>query len=317
MPAPPTDLETVESAFGDEAGTVDLFLDTDERPTAAAIFNRAACALLLRMDGPHAGAVFVLKPPGTIGRHPSNSLHIDDDGISRFHARISRDEQGFLIEDLDSRNGTFVGGNRIEKKHRLTDGDELTLGSRVAFRLNITDTLQERVLRRLYDSSTRDALTGAYNRSHFDQRLREELAYATRHLSDLSIVLLDIDHFKRINDAYGHHTGDIVLKELVALSHRSLRIEDVFARFGGEEFVVILRGTSLNGARQLGERLRGLVAQARIRSEDRLIAVTISAGCASMLCCTVPVRPDELVRIADRRLYLAKSGGRNRVVTEG
>jgi diguanylate cyclase (GGDEF)-like protein len=176
---------------------------------------------------------------------------------------------------------------------------------------------EERLLRRLYESSTRDALTGAYNRSHFDERLRAEIAFASRHGTEASLVLLDIDHFKRVNDTYGHQAGDIVLKELVTTSQRSLRTEDVFARFGGEEFGVILRGINLRGATRLGERLRVALEQTSIVFEDKTIRATLSAGCASMLCCPSGASPDELVRVADRRLYLAKTGGRNRVISEG
>jgi diguanylate cyclase (GGDEF)-like protein len=221
-----------------------------------------------------------------------------------------------LLEDLESRNGTFVGGKRVNQ-HRLKDGDGVTFGAQAAFRFNVTDTMQERLLRRLYESSTRDALTGAYNRSHFDERMRAELAFATRHSTDVSLVMIDIDHFKRVNDTYGHQAGDAVLKELSTRAHRTLRAEDVFARFGGEEFAVILRGTNKDGARRLAERLREAIEQTPIEFEGKRIAVTLSAGCAATACCTAPVKPDDLIRAADRRLYQAKTSGRNRVVAEG
>gem|GEM_PF-130662 len=315
-PATPNAAELLDSTFVDDTRTVDAFLRIGDS-MATAISSRPARALLLRMDGVHAGSVFAVELlPCTIGRHPSNVLRIDEDSISRFHARISRDEQGFTVEDLDSRNGTFVGGHRV-KQQRLKDGDGVTFGAQVAFRFNVTDSMQERLLRRLYESSTRDALTGAYNRAHFDERLRVELAFAVRHATETSLVMIDIDHFKRVNDTHGHQAGDLVLKEVVSTVQRSLRTEDVLARFGGEEFAVILRGTSLNGARRLGERLREAVEHARIEFDGRVIPVTLSAGCASMACCANPVGQEELLRIADRRLYLAKSSGRNRVMAEG
>jgi diguanylate cyclase (GGDEF)-like protein len=269
------------------------------------------------MDGVHAGSVFTVDQlPCTIGRHATNTLRIDEDSISRFHALISRDEQGYYLEDLQSRNGTFVGGKRITR-HRLKDGEGLTFGTKAAFHFDVSDTLEERLLRRLYESSTRDALTGAYNRAHFDERLRAEIAYASRHATETSLVIIDIDHFKQVNDNHGHPAGDVVLKELVVIAGRTLRTEDVFARFGGEEFAIIMRGVNLPGAYKLAERLRLTFAGTSIPADGKTIRVTLSAGCAAMSCCAAPVTPEAIIRIADRRLYLGKTGGRNRVVAEG
>ncbi len=309
--------EMREPAFLDEARTMEVFLRTgDQNTSPPTLPSQSERAILLRMDGVHAGSVYAVEQlPFTIGRHPTNKLRIDEESISRFHARISRDDDGFVVEDLGSRNGTSVAGER-KPKHRLADGAWLTLGAQISFRFTVTDAREEKLLRRLYESSTRDALTGAYNRLHFDERLRAEVAFAARHNTEASLVLLDIDHFKRVNDTFGHPAGDVVLKELVTLAQRSLRAEDVFARFGGEEFGVILRGINLRGAARLGERLRLALETANIVADGKPIQVTLSAGCASMTCCATP-SPEEIVRVADRRLYLAKQGGRNRVVDEG
>jgi len=302
--------------FVDDTKTMDISIRFGES-TLAAASNQPPRTLLMRMDGVHAGAVFAVDQlPYTMGRHASNTLQIDEDSISRFHARITRDEQGFHLEDLQSRNGTFVGGKRITR-HRLKYGEGLSLGAKVAFHFNVSDSHEERLLRRLYESSTRDALTGAYNRSHFDERLRTEIAYASRHAAETSLVMIDIDHFKQVNDEYGHQSGDVVLKELVSAVQRLLRTEDVFARYGGEEFAVIMRGANLAGAHQLAERLRLALAETPISSDGKTIRVTLSAGCASITCCATPVTPAELLRVADRRLYLANTSGRNRVVAEG
>ena len=303
-----------ESEFDDEPRTTEVSL----RSEFAGIANLGAeRALLLRMDGVHAGLVIAIEAlPFTIGRHATNSLRIDEESISRFHARISRDDQGyFWVEDLRSRNGTFVAQERIEKR-RIEDGAWLSFGAQASFRFTVTDLREERLFRRLYESSTRDALTSAYNRLHFDERLRAEVAFAARHSSDTSLALLDIDHFKRVNDTYGHQVGDLVLSEVAKLSMRSLRTEDVFARFGGEEFAVILRGITLAGARKLGERLRMAIEAQPIVADGQAVPVTLSVGCASITCTEKP-SAEELIRIADRRLYLAKARGRNRVVADG
>jgi diguanylate cyclase (GGDEF)-like protein len=302
-----------ESEFDDEPRTTEVSLRTDLGSVSTLGSQRA---LLLRMDGVHAGLVIAIETlPFTIGRHATNTLRIDEESISRFHARISRDDQGgFQVEDLRSRNGTFLASERVEKR-RIEDGAWLSFGAQASFRFTLTDLREERLFRRLYESSTRDALTGAYNRLHFDERLRAEVAFAARHSSDASLVLLDIDHFKRVNDNYGHQVGDQVLSEVAKLALRTLRTEDVFARFGGEEFGVILRGISLAGAKKLGERLRICIESHPIVVDGKAVPVTLSGGCASLTCTDSP-SAEELIRIADRRLYLAKGQGRNRVVAQ-
>jgi two-component system, cell cycle response regulator len=270
-------------------------------------------AMLLRMDGVGAGQVLsVAETPFTMGRHATNRLPIDDDSISRFHARFVCEDGKYWVEDLGSRNGTFLQGKRITRAE-IKDDDWVQLGARVAFRFTLTDSRQEGLLRKLYESSTRDALTGAYNRRHFDDRLRAEIAFAVRHATDCALILLDLDHFKRVNDTYGHPAGDEILRHLGGIATRALRTEDVFARFGGEEFAVILRGASTRGAGRLAERLREALSQQHAVYEGQEISVTLSAGCAALSCCATP-SSDEVVAIADRRLYAAKQAGRNRVV---
>jgi diguanylate cyclase (GGDEF)-like protein len=207
-----------------------------------------------------------------------------------------------------------VQGKRVTRSI-VHDDDWVQLGARVSFRFALTDARQEGLLRKLFESSTRDALTGAYNRRHFEDRLRAEIAFAVRHATDCGLLLLDLDHFKRINDSYGHPAGDEVLRQMSQIAGRTLRAEDVFARFGGEEFAVILRGASTRGAARLAERLREALSSQKVSFEGREIPVTLSAGCAALSCCEKP-SPEDLVAVADRRLYRAKQSGRNRVVAD-
>lgn len=302
-----------ESPF-QEARTMDISLRSTDFGTGPTSHPGARDrAMLLRMDGVGAGQVVsVAHTPFTMGRHATNALPIDDDSISRFHARFVCEGPKYFVEDLGSRNGTFIQGKRVMRAE-IKDDDWVQFGARVAFRFTLTDSRQEGLLRKLYESSTRDALTGAYNRRHFDDRLRAEIAFAVRHTTDCALILLDLDHFKRVNDTYGHQAGDEVLRHLGAVALRALRTEDVFARFGGEEFAVIVRGASTRGASRLAERLRESLAQKVPVFEGREIPVTLSAGCAALSCCKAP-SPDEVVSVADRRLYAAKQAGRNRVV---
>jgi diguanylate cyclase (GGDEF)-like protein len=153
------------------------------------------------------------------------------------------------------------------------------------------------------------------NRRHFDERLAAELAFARRHETDLALVLLDVDHFKRINDSLGHATGDVILAEVATRLQRTLRGEDLVARFGGEEFAVVLRSEGIEQAMQVADRLRSCVSERAYAVAERPVEVTISGGCA---CLTEgEATAAALLGAADRRLYLAKSAGRNRIVGKG
>jgi diguanylate cyclase (GGDEF)-like protein len=272
--------------------------------------------ILVRMDSSNVGQVFSLDADEwTLGRHTQSTVVLTDDGVSRKHARILREGDRFVLEDLGSANGTFVRGEKVAR-HRLNDGDVFQLGPTVMFRYTYTDASQERMLNKLYEASVRDALTGTYNREHFEERLKVEVAYARRHNTVVSLVMFDLDHFKKINDTHGHPAGDAVLIYVAQMVTKGLRTEDVFARYGGEEFSVILRGIDLEGAARVGERLRSTVAARPVDHEAKQIPVTMSVGCAELADCPEP-STTALVAIADRRLYAAKHGGRNRVVAAG
>jgi len=282
-------------------------------PRAPATRDRG---VLLRMDGVSAGELIAIEGERLeIGRHPSCGVRIDDAGMSRRHAAIVREDARHVLCDLSSRNGTFVEGRPVTT-HRLADGDWVQFGPRVAFRYVRTDEGGEQLLRRLYESSNRDALTGAYNRKHFDERLRSEIAFATRHSLEMALLLFDIDNFKRINDTYGHPAGDAVLRQIVSYAGRRLRTEDVIARIGGEEFGVILRSTDRNAAALVAERLRSTIGTLPVVSDGKTIPVSISVGVAT-LACAGERSSSAIVAVADRRLYIAKRAGRNRVVCSG
>ena len=272
--------------------------------------------LLVRMNGAFVGQVLKLEGTTcTVGRAPGADIWLRDDGVSREHARIEHDGRDYWIKDLGSANGTYVEGQRVDRK-ALADGDIIQLGPTVLLRYSMTDADHERMLTSLYDASVRDPLTGAYNREHFEEHLRSEVSFATRHRTEVALVMLDLDHFKAVNDTYGHPAGDQVLIEVVWAVTSAIRLEDMLVRYGGEEFVVVARDIPLAGAYRLAERLRELVGQLSIKVERGVIRPTASFGCATLACC-----PDrsvaELVATVDRRLYEAKRRGRNCVVAEG
>ena len=159
--------------------------------------------------------------------------------------------------------------------------------------------------------SRTDALTGLHNRRHAEEELRRHAGAAHRHGLPLSAVIVDIDHFKAVNDTYGHAGGDAVLREFAARLGALLRAEDVGARWGGEEFLLVLPFTDLEGAASMAERFRAAVAdEPFVVPTGAAIRVTASGGCAST---TVGEDPEQLLRHADAALYDAKQSGRNRV----
>jgi diguanylate cyclase (GGDEF)-like protein len=279
-----------------------------------ALPRQSVRAILTVISGASAGRVFSLADGETvIGRGRESQLRFEDPGVSRAHAKITVAGPGrYHLEDLESTNGTFVGGQRVEQAE-LSSGDRVNIGPHVTVSFSIVDSQAERMAHELYESAVRDTLTKAHNRRYFIERLGSEIAYCRRHATPLSLVLFDIDHFKRVNDTHGHLAGDAVLREVAALVARMIRAEDVFARFGGEEFVVLTRGIEHDGAGRFAERLRTGIEKLDVHAEGAHIKVTVSAGYASIGEFQSTERTAEsLVRLADERLYAAKTAGRNR-----
>ena len=248
-----------------------------------------------------------------LGCNPNCDIHFDVDGVSRRHARITTQSGVCVIEDLGSTNGTWVNFEEVRKPRALVEGDLVQLGGATVLKFGLQDIIAENYQRRLHEASLRDGLTQIYNKRYFLERLDAEFAFIQRHPSPLSLTLFDIDHFKSVNDTWGHVTGDEVLRQLAAAINETIRAEDVLARYGGEEFVVLSRQLNLDGALQLAERLRQIVENLPLilPGVPEPLSVTISAGVAEV---DDPlVRPVDLIADADRALYVAKRLGRNRV----
>jgi diguanylate cyclase (GGDEF)-like protein len=279
---------------------------------------RATRAVLTIQSGADAGRVVPLShtKANTIGRAEECTVALADARLSRVHAQIHFASGAWILSDEGSTNGTFVNGARVEKYSAIEDGARILLGGSVSLRFAFMTEEEERALGRVYDAAMRDGLTGAYNRKALDERLASECAFAQRHQTPLSIVLLDVDNFKAINDQYGHLAGDSVICEVALRLARAVRTEDVVGRYGGEEFVVVARDIALDKAAQLAERLRKILSSSPVLHEDRPIAVSASFGVASITCCGEKKDVRALFTIADQRLYAAKRAGRNRVVAE-
>ena len=164
---------------------------------------------------------------------------------------------------------------------------------------------------KLHNLSIHDTLTNIYNRRYFSFRFNEEFERAKKYKLTFSLLMIDIDHFKKINDNYGHLVGDVVLRGTVKLIKESIREVDFLARYGGEEFVVILPQTDREGAFLVGERIRKSIASASIKAFDEVLNITVSIGIANYP--VNSVYPNLLIEVADKALYKAKQKGRNRV----
>lgn len=266
----------------------------------------------------------ITAEPMIIGRDATCEIPLDVRGVSRQHARIQRTPLGVVITDLNSTNGTRVNGVPIEMRH-LTDGDRVVLG-RAVLKYLVSDNLEGAYYDELYRLTTTDDLTGTYNRRHFFVTMARELSRARRHGRLFSLMMIDIDHFKAFNDAYGHQAGDDVLRQVAQRTQAVCRREDVLGRYGGEEFILMLPETGLHGAATAAERVRKGIAFPPFIVGERKLGVTVSIGVSDLgsLLQREPEYADEvvsieelarkLVKTADEHLYRAKGEGRNRVV---
>jgi diguanylate cyclase (GGDEF)-like protein len=270
-------------------------------------------AYLIVLAGSNVGEMFKInKDVIVIGRGQGADIQVLDEGISRKHAQIHVRGGDMVVEDLGSRNGTFANGQRITR-HTLRDGDKIQVGSTTILKFSYHDNLDESFQRQMYESALRDGLTKAFNKKYFLDRLESEFRFAKRHRVPLSLILFDIDHFKKINDSSGHIAGDHVLLTLARRVQETIRSEDVFARYGGEEFAVICRAIEVSNAATFAERIRIAVEQFRFQYQSGVIPVTVSLGVAGLPHVEAP-EPLALIAAADEALYAAKRGGRNRVI---
>jgi len=246
-----------------------------------------------------------------IGRSINADIQIDDDSVSRDHAFIVRDSHGYGIEDNASKNGCFLGDEKVDKAP-LSDGDLLRIGNTILKFLS-SDNIENAYHEELFRLAKIDGLTNIYNRRHFMESIEQEVDRARRYNRPLSLLMIDIDHFKSVNDTFGHRAGDSVLSAVAKLFLSRSRKVDYVSRYGGEEFAILLPEVNAMGAFQFATKLNKAVASKAQVFEGKEIPITISIGVADLL--QGNQSADELITTADRRLYIAKEKGRNCVVS--
>ncbi|MGB3051670.1 MAG: GGDEF domain-containing protein [Polyangiales bacterium] len=242
----------------------------------------------------------------SIGRGVENSVVLNSDSISRRHAGIEIRAGGYYLIDRHSTNGTYVNDELVQDC-QLRRGDQIKIGDTILKFLSGAD-LESQYHETIYRMTIMDGLTGIHNKRYLVEQLDRELSRATRHGRPLSMVICDIDHFKLVNDEFGHLAGDYVLKEVAQLAKSRIRPDDVIARYGGEEIAIILPETDLAGGVRIADQLRKMIADETFVFEDEYIDVTISCGVAQL---QPSWRAYDFVRAADMQLYEAKRSGRN------
>jgi len=258
--------------------------------------------------GPNMGRKYVLQGKTiAMGRDPASDIVVSSDSVSRRHARLTVEGGRRLVTDLQSTNGTYVNDQPILSEF-LSHGDQVKVGDTI-FKYLVGSDVETAYHEEIYRMTIIDGLTGVFNKRYFLEALEKEASRSQRYDRPLSILMFDIDHFKRVNDNYGHLAGDYVLQALARLISTRARREEIFARYGGEEFVILLPETQNEGAMELAEQLRKRVASYTFVFEGEEIPVTVSIGVATVH--GEGISETEFIRRADEKLYQAKAEGRN------
>ncbi|HSZ81510.1 MAG TPA: GGDEF domain-containing protein [Polyangia bacterium] len=272
-----------------------------ERPT-----GKEACLVVIY--GSELGKKYNLNAPSlVIGRSSKCDIQIDQESISRNHTKIVNTGKSILIRDLGSTNGTYVNDEPIDE-YVMRDGDLIKIG-RTIFKFLTGGNIENAYHEEIYRLTTIDGLTQIFNKRYFLETLEREIARSHRYRRELSLVMFDIDHFKKVNDTFGHLAGDYVLKHLAQTVKTRIRREDCFARYGGEEFSIVLPEIDGLNSKPFAEKIRQLVEATDFKFENTSMPVTISMGVATLDMDSTD--PQALIKRADERLYEAKSSGRN------
>jgi diguanylate cyclase (GGDEF)-like protein len=267
---------------------------------------------LVAIHGPQLGKKFILEEEEfTIGRDVKNNIVVDLDNVSRRHAKITTKGGRSFVMDLGSTNGTYLNDGEVLEEMPLRTGDYVKVGGSI-FKFLSGGNIESLYYEEIYQLTIVDGLTQIHNKRYFLEYLEREMGRSHRYNRALSLIMFDIDHFKKINDSNGHLAGDYVLRELSGVIKGRIRREECFARYGGEEFAAVMPEAGPDNARKFAEKVRRMVEDHTFVFEDKEIAVTISLGVADMT--GDMTEPLQFIKIADANLYRAKKGGRNCVV---
>jgi len=312
--------DTDEMSISQESGLTHTFQSASrasDEEDATAAESEADIILIAHPDNQRLGSRFRLSPGATleIGRSASVRISLPEVmSLSRKHARLRYAGSTVTVEDLGSTNGTYVNGQPIHGRTVLRSGDRFQTAA-VHFKFLHEQDVENAYHLAIYELVSRDGLTEVYNKRKYEEEAQRELARAMRHNRPLSLIIFDLDEFKQINDTYGHLCGDFVLKQVASLARDLVRPEQILARVGGDEFVILAPETTAEGAETLASKLRDRVVGLDHRYGDLKIALTCSFGVAELA--EGMTSPQDLYHAADSALLMAKRGGRNRVAVGG
>ncbi len=278
------------------------------QPLVKAPKENRACLIILH-GGELGRKISLQKQVTQIGRSSKAGVSLDHDSVSRLHCKITRSGTRYILRDLGSTNGTIVNDALVDEI-TLSDQDLIRVG-RTILKFITGDNVESQYHEEIYRLMTVDGLTNTYNRRHFEELLEREIARSERYGHPFSLIALDLDHFKKVNDEWGHLAGDTVLRDTCDIITSRLRKNDTLARTGGEEFGIFLPESTLDQGLEAAEKLREAIANTPIQVEDRHIQITASFGVVSWKKGIGSIQ--ELMKQADQQLYLAKDRGRNRV----
>jgi two-component system, cell cycle response regulator len=250
----------------------------------------------------------------SVGRSSKCTICVSDNQISRQHFEILLEGGAAVVRDLGSKNGTFVNGVKRDMSP-LKDGDKIQISAATIMKFSYQDVTESHFHDKLYSMATRDPVTNAYNRGHFLTQFAQAYEQTFVDESALSMLMLDLDHFKRVNDTFGHLAGDLALQRVARALLGELRSDDLLARYGGEEFAALLRDADEDAALAIAERMRVAVAETKLKYQESEFQVTISIGVATHTVRDPFPDIDSIIREADGCLYASKERGRNRVTT--
>jgi len=267
---------------------------------------------LVEIHGPQLGKKYILdEEEFTIGRDVKNNIVVDLDNVSRRHAKITLRNGKCFVQDLGSTNGTYLNDQEVLEETPLRSGDFVKVGGSI-FKFLSGGNIETLYHEEIYQLTIVDGLTQINNKRFFLEFLEREMGRCHRYNRALSLIMFDIDHFKKINDTNGHLAGDYVLRELASFVKQRIRKEECFARYGGEEFAIVMPECGPDNARKFADKIRKMVEDHRFVFEDKQIEVTVSLGVADMT--RDMTEPLAFIKVADGNLYKAKKSGRNRVV---
>jgi two-component system, cell cycle response regulator len=285
---------------------------THERDSETGL-PRSGEACLVVIHGVELGRRYPLAGQMRIGRDAGNQIVLDSRDVSRCHAELRQMRDRWFVNDLLSTNGTEVNDRRIAGETILNNGDFINVGG-VIFKFIGGGNLESQFHEEIYRLTVFDGLTRLHNKRYLLDFLEREIARSSRHGRPLAVAMLDLDHFKGVNDTHGHLAGDHLLHAVATLIRNNVRREELVARWGGEEFAFVMPEADLSVARAACEKLRDMIDREIFVVGGELRHVTISAGIAPF---ERGISRDELLLQADEQLYRAKRGGRNRVVAAG